>query len=198
MRIPSLLSRAVRLRNFKAAWIGGLLGVLLTVATGVFLNWDGGGAFARLSYDLPFVIERGIPAEIVMIYIDAAVKRNLEQPTDRPLDRRFHAKLLERLREAGTKLVLYDLLLDAPSPDEKADQEFAAAIRAHGRVVLVANFEKAFQANSASQVEVPPIAILREAAAGFGLATVAPDAMEDSGNRTDTEGRYIRRYDPGS
>ena len=195
--VPALLSRVVRLRNFKAAWIGGLLGVLLTVGTGMFLNWGGGGAFARLSYDFPFTWERGIPAEIVMVYIDAGVKRNLEQPTDRPLDRRFHAKLLERLRAAGTKLVLYDLLLDTPSADEKADQEFAAAIRAHGRVVLVANFEKAFQSNTGGEVEVPPIPILREAAAGLGLATVAPDAMAGSKNRTDTEGRHIRRLDPG-
>jgi adenylate cyclase len=196
--VVALLSRVFRLRNFKAAWIGGLLGVLLTVGTGLVLNWGGGGPFARLSYDFPFVWERGIPAEVVMVYIDAGVKRNLEQPTDQPLDRRFHAKLLDRLREAGTKLVLYDLLLDTPSANEKADQEFAAAIRAHGRVVLVANYEKAFQANSVSQVEVPPIPILREAAAGFGLATVAPDAMADSKNRTETEGRYIRRFDPGT
>jgi adenylate cyclase len=186
------------LRNFKAAWIGGLLGVLLTVGAGVGRNWDGGGAFARLSYDFPFVWERGIPAEIVMIYIDAAVKRNLEQPTDRPLDRRFHAKLLERLREAGTKLVLYDLLLDTPSADEKADQEFAAAIRAHGRVVLVANYEKELQANFFSEVEVPPIAILSEAAAGVGLARIAPDAAANPQAHAEPEGRYIRKLDLGT
>src|SRR5690242_15530610 len=119
MRFPALLSRAVRLRNFKAAWIGGILGVLLTVLIGAFWVWGGGGALARLSYDFPFVWERGIPAEIVMVYIDSGVKRNLGQPTVPPLDRRFHAKLLERLREAGAKLVLYDLILDAPSPDPK-------------------------------------------------------------------------------
>jgi adenylate cyclase len=153
---------------------------------------------ARLSYDLPFAFERGIPAEIVMIYIDAAVKRNLEQPTDRPLDRRFHAKLLQRLREAGTKLVLYDLLLDTPSADEKADQEFAAAIRAHGRVVLVANYEKALQANYLSEVEVPPIAILSEAAAGVGLARITPDATAGPQSRGDSVGHYIRKLDPGT
>jgi adenylate cyclase len=186
------------LRNFKAAWIGGVLGVLLTVGTGMFLTWEGGGAFARFSYDFPFVWERGIPSEIVMVYIDEAVKRNLEQPTDRPLDRRFHAKLLERLREAGTKLVLYDLLLDTPSPDEKADQEFAAAIRAHGRVVLVANYEMELQANYFSEVEVPPIAILSEAAAGVGLARITPDAAANPQVHAEPESRYIRKLDPGT
>src|SRR4051812_47291379 len=110
MRLPTLLSRVIWLRNLRTAWVGCVTGVLLTVLIGVLLIWDGGGALARLSYDLPFTIERGIPSEIVMVYIDSAVKRNLEQPTDRPLDRRFHAKLLDRLREAGAKLVLYDLL----------------------------------------------------------------------------------------
>jgi len=198
MRAPALLSRAIRLRNLRAAWIGGLAGVLLTVTVGMLLNWEGGGAFARLSYDLPFLFERGIPAEIVMIYIDAAVKRNLGQPADRPLDRRFHAKLLDRLRQAGAKLVLYDLLLDTPSPDEKADQEFAAAIRAHGGVVLVANYEKELQANSVSEVEVPPLAVLSKVAAGVGLARIAPDATTGPQSHGDTEGRYIRRFDPGT
>jgi adenylate cyclase len=194
---PALVSRAIRLRNFRAAWIGGLAGVLLTVLVGAFLVWDGGGAFARLSYDIPSVIERGIPAEIVMVYIDSAVKRNLGQPTDRPLDRRFHARLLDRMRAGGAKLVLYDLILDTPSPDEKADEEFATAIRANGRVVLVADFQKEFQANSAGEVEVPPIAVLRQAAAGIGLATIAPDAMADSKN-PGVAARYIRRLDPGT
>src|SRR5437764_7621540 len=109
MRTPGLLSRVIWLRNLRTTWVGCVLGVLLTVLTGVFLIWDGGGAFARLSYDLPFTFQRSIPSELVMVYIDAGVKRNLQQPTDQPLNRRFHAKLLERLREAGAKLVLYDL-----------------------------------------------------------------------------------------
>ena len=47
-----------------------------------------------------------------MVYIDAAAKRNLQQPTDRPLDRRFHAQLLNRLHDEKAKLVFYDLLFD--------------------------------------------------------------------------------------
>src|SRR5690242_934984 len=140
MRIPSLLSRAVRLRNFKAAWIGGLLGVLLTVLMGIFLIWEGRGAFVRLSYDLPFPLQTGIPSEMVMVYIDAGAKRNLQQPTDRPLDRHFHAKLLDRLSDDGAKLVFYDLLFDDPSPDPTADQALASAIRRNGHVVLVADY----------------------------------------------------------
>lgn len=186
--MPALLSRAVRLRNFKAAWIGGLAGVLLTVLTGVSLNWEGSGAFARLSYDLPFPIQMGIPSEVVMVYIDAAVKRNLQQPTDRPLDRHFHAKLLDRLRDDGAKLVFYDLLFDDPSPDPTADQEFANAIRRNGHVVLVADYGQQLQrSNFLFDEPIPPLPALREAAAGWGLARITLD-----------EDHVVRKIDTGT
>jgi adenylate cyclase len=199
MRFHTLVSKVIRFRNQPAAWIGGSIGVLLTVLTGVVLIWGGGGAFARLSYDLPFTFERGIPSEIVMVYIDSAVKRNLEQPTDRPLNRRFHAKLLDRLREAGAKLVLYDLLLDQPSADEKADEEFARAIRESGRVVLVADYKKEWQGNGYFQVAIPPIPVLNQVAASVGLARIAIDAEVGSQNSTneDLRGGFIRQLDPG-
>ena len=188
MSIPALLSRVVRLRNFKAAWIGGLLGVLLTVGTGVFLNWEGRGAFARLSYDLPFPFQTGIPSEIVMVYIDAGAKRNLQQPTDRPLDRHFHATLLDRLHEDGAKLVFYDLLFDDPSPDPTADQALATAIRRNGRVVLVADYAKQLQrSNFLFDGPIPPLPELREAAAGWGLARIILD-----------EDNAIRKIDTGT
>ncbi len=200
MRSPALLSRAIRWRNRPAAWIGGFIGVLLTVITGVVLIWSGGGAFARLSYDLPFTFQRSIPSEVVMVYIDAGVKRNLEQPTSPPLDRRFHAKLLNRLHDAGAKLVLYDLLLDEPSADEQADKEFAAAIRANGRVVLVADIIERLQSNAFAEEVLPPIPVLGEAAAGVGLARIAPDpgGTAQSGTNADAASRYIRRLDLGT
>jgi adenylate cyclase len=166
----------VRLRNFKAAWIGGLAGVLLTVMTGIALNWEGRGALVRLSYDLPFPLQTGIPSEIVMVYIDTGVKRNLQQPTDRPLDRHFHARLLDRLRDDGAKLVFYDLLFDDPSPDPTADQAFANAIRRNGRVVLVADYAQQLQlSHILIDGPIPPLPELREAAAGWGLARITPD-----------------------
>src|SRR5215475_7872174 len=176
MRIPALLSQAVRLRNFKAAWICGFAGVLLTVMTGIALDWEGRGALVRWSYDLPFLFQTGIPSEIVMVYIDAGAKRNLQQPTDRPLDRHFHARLLERLHDDGAKLVFYDLLFDDPSPDPTADQALASAIRRNGRVVLVADYAQQLQrSNFLFDKPIPPLLALQEAAAGWGLARITPD-----------------------
>jgi adenylate cyclase len=200
MRSPALLSRVIWLRNLRTAWIGCVAGVLLTVLTGVFLIWEGGGAFARLSYDFPLTWQRSIPSELVMVYIDEGVKRNLQQPTSLPLNRRFHAQLLNRLRDAGAKLVLYDLLLDEPSADEQADKEFAMAIRANGRVVLVADIIKQLQSNVFTEEVLPPIPVLSEAAAGVGLARIAPDpgGMTRGGTNSDGASRYIRRLDLGT
>jgi adenylate cyclase len=186
--VAALLSRIIRLRNFKAAWIGGLAGVLLTVLTGIALIWEGHGALIRWSYDLPFPLQRGIPSEIVMVYIDAGVKRNLQQPIDRPLDRHFHAKLLDRLHDDGAKLVFYDLLFDEPSPDPTADQVLASAIRRNGRVVLVADYAQQLQrSNFLIDGPIPPLPELREATAGWGLARLALD-----------EDHVVRRIDSGT
>jgi len=176
------------LRNFKAAWIGGLLGVLLTLLTGVVLTRPIGDALARLSYDLAFPFQTGIPREIVMVYIDAAAKRNLQQPTDRPLDRHFHAKLLDRLRDDDARLVFYDLLFDDPSPDLTADQEFASAVRRNGRVVLVADYAQQLQrSNFLIDGPIPPLPELRAAAAGWGLARITLD-----------EDHVVRKIDTGT
>lgn len=122
-----------------------------------------------------------------MVYIDSGAKRNLGQPTEPPLDRRFHAKLLKRLSEDGAKLILYDLLFDQPSADENSDKEFAAAIRENGHVVLVTDYIKELQANFVTDGPLPAIPILNEAAAGSGLAKLEYDP-----------GRCVRRIDPGT
>jgi adenylate cyclase len=176
------------LQNFKAASIGGLAGVLLTVLCGIVLTRPIGDALAQLSYDLPFPFQTGIPSELVMVYIDAGAKRNLQQPTDKPLDRHFHVKLLDRLRDDGAKVVFYDLLFDQPSSDQTADEEFARAIRRNGHVVLVADYAQQLQrSNFLIDEPIPPIPSLREAAAGWGLARITLDADH-----------IVRRIDSGS
>ena len=65
------------------------IGCLLTAAIGAFLIWQGSGILARFSYDVRSVFQRNPPSELVMVRIDSEVKRNLNQPTDQPLNRRF-------------------------------------------------------------------------------------------------------------
>jgi len=181
-----LRSRIRWLWSLKATRIG----CALTLLIGVLLLWEGGGVLTRLSYDILFPFQTGTPKEVVMVYIDAAVKHRLNQPTDQPLDRRFHAQLLDRLRKDGAKLVLYDLLSDQPSADESADEEFAAAMRRHGRVVLVAadsDERQDARANAHLSGIVLPIPILSDAAAASGLGTIQYDP-----------GRLVRQLCAGS
>src|SRR5688572_5388056 len=98
-------------------WFYAGLSVTLSIATGwLFTHYNKiGNPLARFSYDLPFVFRAEIPEEVVMIYLDPAAKRNLNQSTDSPLPRRFHAQLLDRLHEAGARLVFFDLIFDSPS-----------------------------------------------------------------------------------
>jgi adenylate cyclase len=172
-----LVPRIRWLWGLKATWIGCALSVLI----GIVLLSEGGGVLTRLSYDVTFPLQkmRAPPEELVMVYIDAEVKRRLNQPADRPLDRRFHAQLLDRLRRDGAKLVLFDLLFDQPISDPSADEEFAAAIRRYGHVVLVALDFDERQVGTNQDIHlggvIPPIPILGDAAAASGLARIDYD-----------------------
>lgn len=99
-----------------------LLGAALTVAAGFLALSNLGAPLVTLSYDMPFIVHRAGGADnIRMVFLS-----DLDQQS---LDRRPQAALLDRLGEAGAKMVVYDLIFDAPSKDPAVDEEFAAAIR---------------------------------------------------------------------
>ena len=165
-------------RDRRTARLGKLGGVLLVTLVGQLLLLKFGSGIARLSYDLPFTwVRKGVPADLdlVMVYVDPKIKSRLGQPTDQPLDRRFYTQLLERLTSDGARLVFFDILFDSPQADSDADARFAEAIRNHGQVVLVGDYIKQWQGDSATSSPLPPIAILADAAAGWGLANVVAD-----------------------
>lgn len=163
-------------RKRRALWAGYIGGAVLTILVGRLLLLPVGDGLGRLSYDLPFLLSSGgVPDDLVIVFLDSKVKADLGQPTDVPLDRRFHTELLQRLTQEGAKLVLYDILFDQPSPDANVDNQFAEAIRRHNRVVLVADYVKQLQGNLTMDSPMPPIAPLAQAAAGWGLAKITPD-----------------------
>jgi adenylate cyclase len=164
-----------------------VLGLVLTVSVGALVLLCDPG-LDRLSYDLPFLLRKQVPEELVMVYLDAKVKHDLQQPTDQPLDRRFYARLLERLTREHARLVLFDLLFDQPSADPTVDEQFASAMREQGAVVLVADYIKQLQENVVTDAPIPPTPVLAAGAAGYGIATVDDDKA-DSG---------IRRIDAGA
>src|SRR5436190_12533094 len=149
-------------------------GAALSIAVGAAaIYWPIGDPLARFSYDLPFVVRNSVPEDLVLIYIDSRVKSRLGEPTQQPLNRRYHTRLVERLTQDGARLILYDIIFD--DADSQNDDAFAAALKRHGKIVLVADYLKSLQGNVFSESPVPPIEPLRSAAAGWGIARITPD-----------------------
>ena len=74
------------------------------------------------------------PAAVVIVAVD---DQSLETIGRWPWPRHIHALLLDRLRQAGAKVVGLDILFSEPEEDHPGDDRaLAQAIRAHGKVVL--------------------------------------------------------------
>lgn len=162
-------------RRWASRRLGIVCGILLSVAAGLLFLGQPGEPLRRLSYDLPFRFQNRFPSELAMVFIDGEVKMRLGEPADQPLSRRFYSQLLARLTKEGARLVVFDLVFDAPSADENVDKDFAAAIRKNGRVVLAAEEIRQVQANGFTESALDPTPILKEAAAGVGIANVEND-----------------------
>ena len=166
-------------RDRRTARLGLWLGIALVMGVGLLLRLPVGDGLARWSYDLPFLwASREVPEELVMVYLDPKVKTNLGEPADAPLPRRYYTQLLNKLTADGARLVLFDLIFDSPAADSQTDEAFAAAIKRHGRVVLVGYTVKQFGENTLTTASVPPTERLANAAAGWGTAEITPDAAD--------------------
>jgi adenylate cyclase len=129
-----------------------------------------------LSYDLPFAGRRSTPSEVVLISIGPKTLSTLSANSQGKLHRRHYARLLKRLSGAGHPMVVFDVLFPTPSEKPEEDEAFAQAIRDYTNVVLVAELDQSRHGNLAEQSRVEPIlAILEDAATGWGLATALRD-----------------------
>ena len=117
---------------------------MLCVCAGlVFLIFPVGQGLSNLSYELPFFFRPDVPVdEVVLVYMDEASHRELDQPYDKPWDRDIHARLLERLTAFGAKAVAFDVLFENPATNTPAqlaaDQRLIQATRKHGKVAYAA------------------------------------------------------------
>jgi adenylate cyclase len=133
------------------------------------------GPLERLSYDLPFILRGNMATPgVAMVFIDESSARALGQPTDRPWDRRVFARLVDRLREEGARLICFDLVFSTPSSDPTADEEFAQAMSRHGGVVLGGDYTEREQFNVQVGVIEKPTPVLRAAQASWGLLIFRP------------------------
>ena len=86
--------------------------------------------------DLLFTLRGPLPApeSIVIVAIDETSMAEIKQQW--PWPRSLHAQLIQKLNQAGAKVIAFDILFSEPSePNE--DQELARALRQADNVVLV-------------------------------------------------------------
>jgi signal transduction histidine kinase len=156
----------------------------LVVAGLSILTWLGDGWWARASYDLSHRLagaRDAAGAPVVIVYLDLESHLREKQDPTRPWDRALHARLLRRLREAGARMVVFDIVFTHPSADTVADREFREALAKGPPTVLAAELVPAstdadgFLRARTWQVNPPERALL-DVAAAWGLAETHVDA----------------------
>lgn len=162
-----------------------LLATLVIGAAGVvwgltLLTLNLGNGLRLASYDLPFYDlpilspERMPPENIVLVDLDEASLQDLDQPIAQALDRRVHAAFVERLTQAGARMIVFDILFHDDNPEQ--DGIFAAAIKKHGNVVLAGEIVKSRSEVNSQQRLLLAAPELRRAAAGWGLTDFPLDS----------------------
>ncbi len=92
--------------------------------------------------------------EVIVVAIDEQSAQKLalpSKPNEWPRD--LHAQLVERLAQAGARVICFDLTFDTPSRTPQQDVQFAAAINRAANVVLTDSLRKetARQTNASGQ-----------------------------------------------
>src|SRR5882672_207225 len=127
-------------RKDKSAWSwlrGARVAALTTVSGLVVLTLFGGDLEAEFGLGALFQLRGRAPApsKIVIVAIDRASEERLRLPPP-PWPRTVHADLIRTLDRGGAKAIVFDLyFVEERSPNE--DEEFAAAMRESGNVVLL-------------------------------------------------------------
>jgi len=165
--------------RFNQRFWAGVIGAALAVGLGLSaLYLKFGLGLVHLSYDMPYAIRPTIwPQEAVVIGLDEDSHLALNQPLNAPWSRDLHAQLLERLSTEGAKAVVFDIVFSGPGRDVEADDRFAKAIHAMGKVVLAADVRPAGygrDAVAAKKID-PPLELFRDAGGEMASAEMNPD-----------------------
>jgi len=112
------------------------------------------------------------PREILIVGIDSASFRALNYPW--PWPRRYHARLIERLTEAGAALIVFDVFFGEQSNAED-DRLLIDAIKKSGKVVLSRVIESIRDPLFSRQIILNPLEDLCVGACGLGVSFLTPD-----------------------
>lgn len=157
-----------RRKRLVAALLCGLIALLFGL---LLWQYNFGSPLRRASYDLPFLFgSTEPPKDIALVYLDEASLVDLEQPIAQPLDRRIHAGMVQRLDDAGARMIIFDILFHDAKPAQ--DAMLAEAMRAHGQTVLIGEYVLNRSETAERESLLLAAADLRRAAVGSGLSTV--------------------------
>jgi PAS domain S-box-containing protein len=152
-----------------------LLGLFMLMPSMPLGDW-----LVRCSYDSLHILGAEDPpahSPVVIVYLDLQSYANAHQDPAHPWPRELHARLLNRLRWAGAKAVVFDIVFSAAGPDTAADDALTQAIRDQGSVVLAAEYSD--QASHVTRQDAagarlgrlePPFEPFARAAAAWGIA----------------------------
>jgi len=171
------------LRNFFIPKQGKLkpLPCLVIVLSGIFF----GLAFARTNfisrlewfvydrYMKAFVKDSKSPPDIIVVAVDELSFQ--EVGLKWPWPRVLHASLVETLKEAGARVIVFDIIFDRESGDREEDEYLVSAVRDAGNVVLAMDEQETNDSRYTVKQLISPFPGLEEVAAGEGLATLPMD-----------------------
>lgn len=182
----------------RRGWVGLGLGLVcaLVGAWGLTPAAVVGTSLVRASYDSLHSLFYGflavpVPDEVVIVYIDVDSHHRLGVDQTQPWPRELHAALLERLREAGAKAVVFDVVFGESGRDRRADDALAVAMDRQGGVVLASELSVTSQSSGGgawgriTRVDYPA-GVFLDSAAACGLGELGVD-----------EDFVCRRFFPG-
>jgi PAS domain S-box-containing protein len=181
-------------------WLGGGLSAMLVFALGLHLLVST-GPFAHslewmsynYSFDLGLFASPDVKSSgVVIVFIDEKSFKDLDQPQNQSLDRKFQADLLNRMKQDQAKAVVMDIIFSDPGPQDRlaSDAKFTEALRANGHVVLGVDYNRSDEDNvrpfmntastllttrAMDKILTFPYEPFRKAAAGLGLVQLTPD-----------------------
>lgn len=114
---------------------------------------------------------------VTIIGIDEPSFAELKQQW--PWPRSQHARLLDKLREAGVAVVAFDVVFSEPTRPAE-DLAFAQAIKRHGSVVLAADLVYDETGDARQWLRVEPLKLFGESGAvtGFASVQIDPDGVQ--------------------
>ena len=117
----------------------------MTVLVGlVLLVSPLGRCLTHLSYDLPFFFRANIEVtNAVIIYMDEASEKSLNQGAKVAWDRRLHACLLTEVKQAGVPLAVFDIVFsdEGANADTNANMQLVRAVTNFGKDKVVVAVE---------------------------------------------------------